>query len=136
YHGRVDEGIQEEIGADAEAEQSPELATAAQRDRKGVDDYQDIKGQQHQAADKAEFLGEHREDEIGLLLRQKAQMALRAEQKTLAEQPAGAERDLRLHDVITGAERVGIGLEEGIEPGLLVVAQERPGDRGRGRGGE
>ena len=37
-------------------------------------------------------------------------------QKALAEQPARAERDLRLQDVIAGAERVALGIEEGVEP--------------------
>ena len=35
-------------------------------------------------------------------------------QEALAEQPARADRDLRLQDVIAGAERIALGIEEGV----------------------
>ena len=52
-------------------------------------------------------------------------------QEALAEQPARAERDLRLQDVIAGAERIALRIEEGEDAVLLVIVQELPGDRDR-----
>ncbi len=51
--------------------------------------------QQHQA-EKAELLADDGQDEIGLLLGQEVEPALRPHQESLAEETAGAERDLRL----------------------------------------
>ena len=58
------------------------------------------------AADQAPFLGHRREDEIGMALGQIVEMALRAVEEALAEDAARSDRDLRLGDVIAGAERV------------------------------
>jgi hypothetical protein len=63
-------------------------------------------------------------------------VALRALQEALAEHAAGAERDLRLDDVVAGAERIALGIEEGQHPLLLVVVQRLPGERRRDRGGD
>ena len=54
----------------------------------------------------------------------------------LAGQPARAERDLRLQDMVAGAERVAIRIEEGQQPRPLIIAQHRPGERRRSRPGE
>src|SRR6185312_13347930 len=75
-HRGVDESIEKEIGRDPKTKQPSEEAAAAQGDGKGIADQDDIKPEQDQAADEAEFLGDHREDEIGLLLGQEAQMGL------------------------------------------------------------
>ena len=83
------------------------------------------------AADQAEFLADHGEDEVGLLLRQEVQVALRALQEALAPHPARAERDLRLDDVVAGAERVALRVEEGVDARALVVVQVAVGDRAR-----
>ena len=80
-------------------------------------------------ADEADLLGQHGEDEVGLLLRQEAQLALRALQEALAPDAARAERDLRLDDVVAGAERIALGVEEGEHPLLLVVVQLLPEQR-------
>ena len=56
-------------------------------------------------------------------------MALAALQEPLAEQPAGAERDLGLGDVIAGPERVALRIQKGQDPLLLVGAHKLPADR-------
>src|ERR1041384_7197670 len=136
-HRGVDESIEKEIGRDPKTKQPSKEAAAAQGDGKGVADQDDIEPEQDQAADEAEFLRDHREDEIGLLLGQKAQMGLGPEQEPLAEEPPGAERDLRLSDVVAGPERILLRVEKGIEAGLLIIAQEEPGGLpgGPGAGG-
>ena len=55
-------------------------------------------------------------------------MALRALQEALAPQPAGAQRDLGLDDVVAGAERVALRIEEGGDPRPLVVVQVAEGE--------
>ena len=63
-------------------------------------------------------------------------MALAALQKALAEEPARAERDLGLQDVVAGAERVAVRIEERINPVLLVIAQKMPDPGQSGRRGD
>src|SRR4029077_9880461 len=57
HHRRVDEDVEEEIDGDAEAEQTAEMAAAAQRDGKAVDEDQRIEAEQDEPADQAELLG-------------------------------------------------------------------------------
>src|SRR5690349_1419755 len=110
------------------------MAAAAQGDRKPMSDDQRVKHEQADTADKAELLGQGREDEIGLLFRQEAQMALAAVEKTSPQETARAERDFRLQNVITGTQRVALRIEKGIDPVLLVVAEEMPSGRHGGSG--
>ncbi len=58
-------------------------------------------------------------------------MALRAVQEALAEEPARAERDLRLQDVIAGAERIVLGVEKGVDAVALVFPHMAPDQRQR-----
>src|SRR5260221_4319016 len=128
HHDRgLDEDMEKEIDGDAEAEQPAEMAAAAQRDGEAVDEDQRIKSEQGDAADETELLGQHGEDEVGLLLGQEVEMALRAVQEALAEEPARAERDLRLQDVIAGAERIVLGVEKGVDAVALVFRHMAPG---------
>ena len=54
----------------------------------------------------------------------KPDAGLRAVEEALAEEPAVADRDPRLLDVVAGAARVEVGVGEGEEPVDLVVLQE------------
>ena len=56
-------------------------------------------------------------------------MALAAVEKTSAEETARAERDFRLQNVITGAQRIALRIEKGVDPVLLVIAKEMPPGR-------
>ena len=49
--------------------------------------------------------------------------------EALAEQPARADGDLGLGDVVAGAQRIAVGIEEGQHPLALVFVHERPGER-------
>ena len=60
-------------------------------------------------------------------------MALRALEEALAEEAARADRDLRLGDVIAGAERIALGIEEDQHPLALVIVEEAERDRRRPR---
>src|SRR5437868_15217119 len=100
------------------------MVAAAQGDCKPISDHQRIEREQADAADKAELFGQGREDEIGLLFREEAQMALAAVEKASAEKTARAERDFRLQNVINGADRVALRIDKGIDPVFLVIAEE------------
>src|SRR5690349_21593891 len=112
------------------------MAAAAQGYHEPIGDHQRVEREQADAADKAELLGQGREDEICLFFRQEAQMALAAVEKTSAEETARAERDFRLQNVVTGAQRVALRIEKGIDPVLLVIAKEMPPGRQGGCGAE
>src|SRR5258705_7459285 len=66
------------------------------------------------------------------------EVALAALEETLAPDSARADRDLRLADVIAGAERIALRVEEHVDPLALVAVEQiigdRRGDRDRGRG--
>ena len=56
-------------------------------------------------------------------------MTLRSTEKALAEQTAWAKRYLWLQYVITSTEGIAFGIDKGENAGLLIFAQELPGDR-------
>src|SRR5215469_13067045 len=112
------------------------MTTAAECDRQSIADHHRIKRKQREAADKPELFGQGREDEIGLLFRQKAQMALAAVEKASAEKTARTQRDLRLQNMIAGAERIALWIEKGVDTVLLVGAKKMPAGRQGGCGRE
>ena len=57
-------------------------------------------------------------------------------QEALAEQAARADGDLGLGDVVAGAQRIAVGIEEGEHALALVFVHERPGDRQAADGGD
>src|SRR3990172_7053396 len=61
-----------------------------------------IEGKEKDSAQETHLLGEHGEDEVGVLLRQEIQLSLRALHEALAGNAAGADRDFRLEDMIAG----------------------------------
>ena len=75
------------------------------------------------APSRAELFADHGVDEIGGALRQELELALRAVEQSLAEHAARADGDLRLDDVIAGAELVGFGIEQREDALLLVVVE-------------
>src|SRR5215475_3027345 len=118
--------MQRETCHDAQPQQSAELVAAPQGDHEPVANHQRIEGQEAAAAEKAELLSQGREDEVGVLFRQKAQMALAAIEKTSAQKATRTQGDFRLQNVITGAERVAPRIEKSVDPVLLVVAKKMP----------
>ena len=65
------------------------------------------------------------------------EVALGAGEETLTGQPAGADCDLRLDDVIAGAARIALGVEEYLDPVALVIVHHVERERGeRGERGD
>ena len=108
------------------------VSCACARDVEPAADDEHVQHHQHEAADEAPLLADHREDEIGRALRQEFELRLAAVHVALAEHAARADRDLRLDRVIAGAERVVLRVQEREHALPLVVVQEMPGD-GHGR---
>src|SRR5581483_11473154 len=113
----------------AENQQRAEAILGALHLAQAVGDHDEVEKQQHGAADKAPFLGKNREDEIGVLRRQKVEAVLRAVEKALAEEPPRADGDLRLNHVIAGAERIAIGIEKSEDAVALIGFEKMPRDR-------
>ena len=70
HDDKIDQRLAHHHRGDTEREQAPEIAAAAECDRKAIDEDQRVEREKHESADQAEFLGEHRENEIGLAFRQ------------------------------------------------------------------
>ena len=85
--------------------------------------------EREQHADEAELLADDGEDEVGVLRRQEREALLRALREALAEQPPGADRDLRLDHVVARLARVDVRVEEDEQALLLVRREPLPEDR-------
>ena len=120
HHRPVDQHAQGEGHGHARGRQSREVAVSERGGAKGDEDHRRIEQQHHDAADEAELLGQGGEDEVGALLRQEVELALGAQAEALAHQPAGAERDLGLDDVVAGAALVRLRVDESEQAGALV----------------
>src|SRR5580693_4831929 len=73
-----------------------------------------------------------RKDEVGGALGQKLELRLTAVHVALAEQAARADGDLRLDDVIAGAQAVGLRMEKRQDALALIVVDEMPRTPGGG----
>src|SRR5688572_23548887 len=107
-HARVHAGVHEERERDAAREQAGEGIAALQSHGHAAADDEEVADQQRHEPEQAELLADHREYEVGRALWQELELRLAAVHPALAEHAAGADRDLRLDDVIAGAERVAL----------------------------
>src|ERR1700722_13300804 len=130
HHAGIDENIDKEAERDGAARQARKGILALHREVQRTSDDDAVQNQEHETWQQAELLADDRKDEIGRALRQKLELRLTAVHITLAEQPALADGDLRLDDVVAGAERVVFGLQEGEYALPLVVVNEMPGRHG------
>ena len=77
-------------------------------------------------AEEAPLLPDDRQDEVGVLDGKEPQLALRARPEALSGEAPRADRDLGLPDLVTGLQDVMVGVQERLDPLLLVVLQEEP----------
>ncbi len=117
------------------ASRRPKRRRRAGGDHEAARDEQRIEHEQRDVADEAELLRIHREDEVGVPLRDELEVRLRAVQPALAGEAARAHGDRGLDDVVAGAERIARRVEQREDPAALVVVQERPQQRQRGGAG-
>src|SRR5262249_16478110 len=99
------------------------------RDDHAAGNQKEEQQQQHEVSEQAEFLGVHREDEVGGALRYEVEMGLGAVQPPLPEQAAGADGDRGLDGVVAGAQRILRRVEQREQTLPLVVMQHGPHER-------
>ena len=131
-HADVLERLEAEPAGDAGRGEPAEHVVGAGRDHQRPPDHQAEQRDQDARADQAELLPRDREHEVGVLLGHEAGAGLRAVEEPLAEQPAVADRDPGLLDVVAGAARVEVGVREREEPVHLVLLQQARGHGGHG----
>ena len=105
-HPDVLERLEAEPAGDAGGGDPAEHVVGAGGDQQRPPDHDAEQRDQHAGADQAELLAGDGEDEVGVLLGHEARAGLRAVEEPLAEQPAVADRDPGLLDVVAGAARV------------------------------
>lgn len=64
-----------------------------------------------------------------MIFREEIQLALRAFEKTLPDETAAADGNLRLDDMVTGAIRIDVRIEEDEDTHLLVAVQDKEPDK-------
>src|SRR5690606_13243539 len=105
---------------DATGQQPPEGVLRGHGDVETAPQYRHVQPDQEQHAQQSELLGQHRQDEVGVALRNEVELRLRPVQPALALYAAGTDGDLRLDDVVAGSGRIAVGVEEGQDAVLLV----------------
>ncbi len=108
HHRGIDHDVEEEIERDADGDEPAELAARGHGDPDAIADDDGEQQQQHHAADESEFLAERGNGEVGVLLGQEVEPALRSLHESLAAHAARPDRDLGLADIPAGAERIGL----------------------------
>lgn len=68
------------------------------------------------------------EDQVSMIFREEIQLALRAFEKTLPDETAAANGNLRLDDMVTGAIRIDVRIEKDEDTHLLVAVQDKEPD--------
>ena len=127
HHAGVHEHVDEERERDRPSGETCKRVLALHREVQGPADHHRVEGQDEELAEQAEFLADDGEDEIGRAFRQELELCLAAVHVALAEDSARANRDLRLDDVIAGAQRVGLRVQEGQDALALIVVDHVPG---------
>ena len=105
------------------ASTAPKRSFALRRDADRPDAEEAVEAEQHDAADEAPLLGEHREREVGVLIGQELELVLRAPHEPLAEDPAVADGHARVVRVPARAAEIGLGVQERRDALALVVLE-------------
>ena len=74
-------------------------------------DNQQVETEQAQNAEQAQFFAHDCKNKIGVSFGEELELRLAAIGPSLAEQSTGADRNLRLDDVVSGAEWIGVGIQ-------------------------
>src|SRR5688572_26909361 len=105
-HSDIYQHVHEPPGHQSECHETAVGVVGSLGDLSDAKEQPEEKRECNENSDKTELLAHDREDEIRVLLGKKRQPLLRTESETLARKTTGADRDLRLNDVIAGAPDV------------------------------
>ncbi len=129
----VDEHVEEEHADQAGGEQEAEAVAGGEHRADAAVEDRGVEREQRDRTGEAPLLGQHGEDEIARMLRHEVQLRLRAVVEAAPEPLAVADGDLRLVQVVAGALRIGVRIEEDEEPRALKRLEHRVGpERRRG----
>src|SRR5579864_9043875 len=128
-HAHVHEHVERDHGDDPHRDQAAEPIAGHGGDVQPAPDEEQEQPQQQHRPDEPDFLADHREDEVGVVLGDEPQHALGALEQSLPPHQATAHRDLRLDDPVPRAQRVEAGVDEGEQPAALIFLEQVPEDR-------
>ena len=132
-HADVDEQVHEDAGGDAIAVDPREGFPAPFSIQDEAYDEKDVQEDDDQAADEPPFFADGAENEVGGLFRHEAEGSLGAVEEAFPEEPAGADGDFGLVDVVTYSGQVFLHAEEDLDAGALVVLEHVLEDEIRGK---
>jgi hypothetical protein len=139
HHAEVDEGLQHDGQGEPRRQVHAEIVRRQPGRANAAPQEQHEAGHHRRRADQAQFLADHREDEVAVGVGQVEEL-LPAFHEAGARHPAGAHRDQALDDVVAAAARVGIGIEERLDPVATVGRHHdrlvEHGQARHGQGGE
>src|SRR5437867_5043563 len=128
HHRSVHDDREKEHRRDCQDEKHPAAVSRHARERQRSQE-QHREEEEHQAdSEEPPLLRDHRENEVGVLDGQEAQLALSPRPETLPREAPGAHGDLRLSDLVPRSEDVRLRIQERADPLLLVVRQHEPAD--------
>src|SRR6185312_1534700 len=88
----------------------------------------EVKHHRHHHADKAVLLGESGKNEVRMGDRKEAELRLTPFGYAFAPRAAGAHRDFRLNELVSGTLRIAFRVEEADDPGFLIGLERREPD--------
>src|SRR5262249_53569536 len=140
HHRGVDRHGKEEDPREGEDQEDSPAVPRGPRERQTSQNERREEPEHGDDPEEPPLLSDHREDEVGVLDRQEAQLALRPRPETLPRKSSGPHGDLGLGDLVAGLQDVPVGIQERLDPILLVVLQEEPAgareSRNRDRDGD
>src|SRR5574341_2257871 len=111
-HADVDEDVKPDHGEDADGHEHAQPVLRLRGDGPGPPQPE---AEQHEHEDRPgepQFLSDHGEDEIGVLLRDEVEEVLGAVEQPFAEDLPGTDGDLGFDELVAGARRVNARIEE------------------------
>src|SRR5438477_191443 len=128
HHGGVYDHREEQHRADREDEEDAAAVPGDAGERHRAEQQPGEESEHETDPEKSPLFRDHRQDEIRVLDRKEAELALRARAESFPGEPARADRDLRLPHLVSGAENVRLRVQEGTDSRLLVVREDEPAD--------
>ena len=125
-HADVNDHMPENQGDDAKGGNGSKSILREDANIQSPRDEEKEEPQEDEPAYESPLFSQDREDEIGVLGRDKVEFALRTIEKALSQDPSRADGDLGLDNVISSPEGIELRPEEGEDPFFLIRHEEIP----------
>src|SRR3954452_3837762 len=123
-HADIDEDLEQQREHEAAGDDRGERVPRERDDPHSTPHDEQVEPEQDRGADEAALLRQGREDEVGVMLRQEVQRRLRRAGDPATAELTGADRVLRLDDVVRRAAVIAVRIEEPGQPLYLVRAED------------